>query len=91
MIGAAIKSQREEAAWTEGVAIWVAVAVVSIVGDPSIHLLALQGKGADWLRLLLVFSKKFGSLTFRKLPCEIHISSKRSSRRARVPHLANDL
>ena len=33
VIGAAIKSQREEAAWTEGVAIWVAVAVVSLVGD----------------------------------------------------------
>ena len=34
MLGFVIKSQREEAAWTEGIAIWVAVAVVSGVGAP---------------------------------------------------------
>ena len=32
VLGFAIKSQREEAAWTEGIAIWVAVGVVSMVG-----------------------------------------------------------
>ena len=32
VIGAAVKEQREEAGWTEGVAIWVAVIVVSFVG-----------------------------------------------------------
>lgn len=31
-MGVAIKEQREERAWTEGVAIWVAVLVVSSVG-----------------------------------------------------------
>ena len=34
VLGFVIKSQREEAAWTEGIAIWVAVAVVSGVGAP---------------------------------------------------------
>ena len=34
VIGAAIKEEREEAGWTEGVAIWVAVLVVSFVGRP---------------------------------------------------------
>ena len=33
VIGAAVKEQREEAAWTEGIAIWVAVMVVSGVGE----------------------------------------------------------
>lgn len=33
VIGAAVKEQRDEAAWTEGVAIWVAVLVVSLVGE----------------------------------------------------------
>ncbi len=32
VIGAAVKEQSEEAGWTEGVAIWVAVLVVSFVG-----------------------------------------------------------
>ncbi len=32
ILGVAIKSQREESAWSEGVAIWVAVIVVSGVG-----------------------------------------------------------
>jgi len=32
ILGAAIKEQREESAWAEGVAIWVAVSVVSLVG-----------------------------------------------------------
>lgn len=32
VLGFAIRSQREEAAWTEGIAIWVAVGVVSLVG-----------------------------------------------------------
>jgi Ca2+-transporting ATPase len=32
VIGVAVKSQREESAWSEGVAIWIAVLVVSFVG-----------------------------------------------------------
>jgi Ca2+-transporting ATPase len=32
ILGAAIPAEREESAWTEGVAIWVAVLVVSLVG-----------------------------------------------------------
>ena len=32
MLGISIKEQREEKAWTEGVAIWVAILVVSLVG-----------------------------------------------------------
>ena len=32
MLGAVIPTQRAEQAWTEGVAIWVAVIVVSFVG-----------------------------------------------------------
>ena len=39
VLGFAIRSQREEAAWTEGIAIWVAVGVVSLVGAPFRHLL----------------------------------------------------
>ena len=35
VLGFVIKSQREESAWTEGIAIWVAVAVVSGVGACS--------------------------------------------------------
>ena len=38
VIGAVVKSQREQAAWTEGVAIWVAVMVVSLVGDLLSHI-----------------------------------------------------
>lgn len=33
VLGVVIKQQREERAWTEGVAIWVAVLVVSSVGE----------------------------------------------------------
>ena len=33
ILGVVIKQQREERAWTEGVAIWVAVLVVSSVGE----------------------------------------------------------
>lgn len=33
VLGVVIKEQREEKAWTEGVAIWVAVLVVSLVGQ----------------------------------------------------------
>jgi len=33
VLGVTIKEQREEKAWTEGVAIWVAVLVVSLVGE----------------------------------------------------------
>ena len=33
VIGAAVKSQREESGWSEGVAIWVAVLIVSFVGE----------------------------------------------------------
>lgn len=32
VLGVAIEAEREDAAWTEGVAIWVAVAIVSLVG-----------------------------------------------------------
>lgn len=32
VLGVVIREQREEKAWTEGVAIWVAVMVVSLVG-----------------------------------------------------------
>jgi hypothetical protein len=32
IIGASVPAQREEQAWTEGIAIWVAVLVVSLVG-----------------------------------------------------------
>ena len=32
VLGVAVKDQREESAWSEGVAIWVAVIVVSGVG-----------------------------------------------------------
>lgn len=32
VLGSAVKEQREESAWSEGVAIWVAVIVVSGVG-----------------------------------------------------------
>ena len=32
VLGVVIKEQREEKAWTEGVAIWVAILVVSLVG-----------------------------------------------------------
>ena len=37
VIGAVVKSQREQAAWTEGVAIFVAVMVVSLVGNLLPH------------------------------------------------------
>lgn len=33
VLGVAIKEEREQKAWTEGVAIWVAVIVVSLVGE----------------------------------------------------------
>lgn len=33
VLGVAVKDQREESAWSEGVAIWVAVIVVSGVGE----------------------------------------------------------
>ena len=33
ILGAAIKSERDQSAWSEGVAIWVAVIVVSGVGE----------------------------------------------------------
>lgn len=33
ILGVAIKSEREQSAWSEGVAIWVAVIVVSGVGE----------------------------------------------------------
>ena len=35
ILGAVIPAQRAEQAWTEGVAIWVAVVVVSFVGAPT--------------------------------------------------------
>lgn len=33
VIGAALPSEREQSGWTEGVAIWVAVIIVSLVGE----------------------------------------------------------
>ena len=33
VLGVVIREQREEKAWTEGVAIWAAVLVVSLVGQ----------------------------------------------------------
>ena len=36
ILGVVIKQQREEKAWTEGVAIWVAVLVVSSVGKQQL-------------------------------------------------------
>jgi hypothetical protein len=38
VLGVAVKDQREESAWSEGVAIWVAVFVVSGVGAAPIYL-----------------------------------------------------
>ena len=35
VLGVAIKEEREQKAWSEGVAIWVAVIVVSLVGERS--------------------------------------------------------
>ncbi len=35
VLGAAVPSERADGAWSEGVAIWVAVAVVSLVGECS--------------------------------------------------------
>ena len=35
VIGAALPSERAQSGWTEGVAIWVAVIIVSLVGKPS--------------------------------------------------------
>lgn len=40
VLGVAVKDQREESAWSEGVAIWVAVFVVSGVGAAPIYLSA---------------------------------------------------
>lgn len=37
VLGVVIPSEREQKSWTEGVAIWVAVAVVSGVGESSMH------------------------------------------------------
>ena len=39
VLGVAIKEEREQNAWSEGVAIWVAVMVVSLVGAPNTLLL----------------------------------------------------
>ena len=38
VLGSAVKEQREESAWSEGVAIWVAVIVVSGVGAASVQI-----------------------------------------------------
>ena len=40
VLGVAIKEEREQNAWSEGVAIWVAVIVVSLVGEHN-HCFAL--------------------------------------------------
>ena len=45
VLGVAIKEEREQKAWSEGVAIWVAVIVVSLVGEQNlIPQAALVGK-----------------------------------------------
>ena len=36
VIGAALPSERAQSGWTEGVAIWVAVIIVSLVGEPPL-------------------------------------------------------
>lgn len=38
VLGVAIEEEREQKAWSEGVAIWVAVIVVSLVGEQSLSL-----------------------------------------------------
>ena len=35
VLGVAVPAEREDSAWSEGVAIWVAVLVVSLVGEPA--------------------------------------------------------
>lgn len=42
MLGAALEEQRKEGEWIEGIAIWVAVAIVIMVGE--LH---------SWMHLLL--------------------------------------
>jgi hypothetical protein len=52
ILGAVIPSQRAERAWTEGVAIWVAVVVVSFVGAACALLCSTRMRGAVPLALL---------------------------------------
>lgn len=47
MLGAAIREEREQSAWTEGVAIWIAVIVVSGVGESSLHLCSSRKAEVD--------------------------------------------
>lgn len=48
ILGAAVPEERENSAWTEGVAIWVAVLVVSLVGGwPRCGALALLAASCD--------------------------------------------
>jgi predicted aconitase len=47
VLGVAVPEEREHNAWTEGVAIWVAVFVVSLVGERSCRF-------ADFLSALLL-------------------------------------
>ena len=49
-MGAAVPAQRAEQAWTEGVAIWVAVLVVSLVGACK-RLMASSDASIAWLDL----------------------------------------
>ena len=42
VLGVAIKEEREQNAWSEGVAIWVAVIVVSLVGEAASSMFLLK-------------------------------------------------
>ena len=50
VLGVAVPSERASSAWSEGVAIWVAVAVVSLVGE-CVH---ESGRAADVVMMLLL-------------------------------------
>ena len=57
VIGVAVKSQREEGAWSEGVAIWVAVFIVSLVGNALLkfqHSSILTGFWKHWPFFLIL-------------------------------------
>ncbi len=51
MLGAAIPEQRHESGWVEGVAIWVAIAVVVLVGAWGVGAAGLYGvvMAAAWV------------------------------------------
>ncbi|KDD73154.1 E1-E2 ATPase, partial [Helicosporidium sp. ATCC 50920] len=71
IIGAAVPSEREESAWTEGVAIWVAVAVVSLVGA-----------GNDWQK-----DRQFRKLNAQKDVIEVSVTRSGRALRVQSPDL----